>query len=63
MATNALRRNESFNRGKQSENKFVKAAQQENFIVRKASREQNMYKHIDFFLEYDHFKFSVDVKG
>ena len=63
MATNTLKRSKSFNIGKQSEEKFVKAAQQENFIVRKASREQNMYKHVDFFLEHDRFKFSVDVKA
>ena len=63
MATNTLKRSKSFNVGKQSEEKFVKAARQENFIVRKASREQNMYKHVDFFLEHDRFKFSVDVKA
>ena len=63
MVTNTLRKDESFKVGQQSESDFEKAANKENYIVSKATREENMFKHIDFFLGQDHFKFGVDVKA
>ena len=64
MATNTLKKySDSFKHGTKSEEAFANAARKENFIVRKATKDQDMKEHIDFFLEQDHFQFSVDVKA
>ena len=63
MARNALVHKENMELGLKTENLFEKTAKKENFIVRKSSLSEDRFKHIDFFLEQDHFKYSVDVKA
>ncbi len=63
MARNALVHTENMELGLKTESLFEEIAKKENFIVRKSSLSEDRYKHIDFFLEQDHFKYSVDVKA
>ena len=63
MARNALVHKENMELGLKTENLFEETAKKENFIVRKSSLSEDRFKHIDFFLEQDHFKYSVDVKA
>jgi len=63
MARNALVHKENMELGLKTESLFEEIAKKENFIVRKSSLSEDRYKHIDFFLEQDHFKYSVDVKA
>ena len=63
MATNALRKSESFEIGERAESVFERVARKEHFKVRKANRDQNINQHIDFFISCYHFNFSVDVKA
>ena len=63
MATNALRKRESFQTGKRAESLFERVAKKAHFKVHKANRDQNMNQHIDFFISCYHFNFSVDVKA
>ena len=63
MARNALVHKENMELGLKTESLFEETAKKENFIVRKSSLSEDRYKHIDFFLEQDHFKYSVDVKA
>mgnify|MGYP003650210632 FL=1 len=63
MARNALVHKENMELGLKTENLFEEVAKKENFIVLKSSLSEDRYKHIDFFLEQDHFKYSVDVKA
>ncbi len=63
MARNALVHKENMEIGLKTESLFEEVAKKENFIVRKSSLSQDRHKHIDFFLEQDHFKYSVDVKA
>jgi len=63
MARNALVHKENMELELKTESLFEEIAKKENFIVRKSSLSEDRYKHIDFFLEQDHFKYSVDVKA
>ena len=63
MARNALVHKENMELGLKTESLFEEIAKKENFIVRKSSLSEDRFKHIDFFLEQDHFKYSVDVKA
>ena len=63
MATNALKKSESFETGERAENIFERVAKKEHFKVYKANRDQNINQHIDFFISCYHFNFSVDVKA
>lgn len=63
MARNALVHKENMELGLKTESLFEEVAKKENFIVRKSSLSEDRHKHIDFFLEQDHFKYSVDVKA
>tara|TARA_A100000172_G_C3041782_1_gene110796 strand:- start:19 stop:297 length:279 start_codon:yes stop_codon:yes gene_type:complete len=63
MARNSLVHKENMEIGLKTESLFEEVAKKENFIVRKSSLSEDRHKHIDFFLEQDHFKYSVDVKA
>ena len=63
MATNTLRKSESFKIGEKAESIFEKVAKKKQFKVYKANKHQNINQHIDFFISCYHFNFSVDVKA
>jgi len=63
MVRNALVHKENMELGLKTESLFEEVAKKENFIVRKSSLSEDRHKHIDFFLEQDRFKYSVDVKA
>jgi len=46
-----------------AEVRFKRAAEKLGFEVRKASRKEDMHKHIDYWLVYTDRKHAVDVKG
>jgi len=57
------RRSYSNSTGRMAEVRFKRAAEKLGFEVRKASRKEDMYKHIDYWLVYTDRKHAVDVKG
>ena len=62
----SIRKSNSFSRGKQSEYRFSEAIQSMGMVCRKSSRNDDIYNHIDFYIEdsaTNDFIASVDVKG
>ena len=57
------RRNYSNSTGRMAEVRFKRAAEKLGFEVKKASRKEDMHKHIDYWLLYTDRKHAVDVKG
>ena len=59
------RRYESaYKRGRESERKFVEACENVGYVARKSSKEDDIYKHIDFYIHRTNGTVSsVDVKG
>jgi len=57
------RRSYSNSTGRMAEVRFKRAAEKLGFEVTKASRKEDMHKHIDYWLLYTDRKHAVDVKG
>lgn len=57
------RRSYSNSTGRMAEVRFKRAAEKLGFRVMKASRKEDMHKHIDYWLLYTDRKHAVDVKG
>ena len=57
------RRSYSNSTGRMAEVRFKRAAEKLGFEVMKASRKEDMHKHIDYWLLYTDRKHAVDVKG
>ena len=57
------RRNYSNSTGRMAEVRFKRAAEKLGFEVMKATRKEDMHKHIDYWLLYTDRKHAVDVKG
>lgn len=57
------RRSYSNSTGRMAEVRFKRAAEKLGFKVTKASRKEDMHKHIDYWLLYTDRKHAVDVKG
>jgi len=57
------RRSYSNSTGRMAEVRFRRAAEKLGFKVMKASRQEDMHKHIDYWLLYTDRKHAVDVKG
>ena len=62
MQTKA-RRSYSNSTGRMAEVRFKRAAEKLGFEVMKASPEEDMHQHIDYWLSQDEKKHAVDVKG
>ena len=57
------RREYSMREGNASEDRFVNACEGIGYDVRKSSKEEDMYQHIDYWIKRKHKWFGVDVKG
>jgi hypothetical protein len=54
---------QSYNEGLTGEINFKFLAEQKGFIVHESTKRQNIYDHIDFFIEKNDHKISFDVKA
>ncbi len=54
---------DSYIEGNISENLFVSVAENNGFLVKESSKNDNIFNHIDFYLTKDNIKISFDVKG
>jgi hypothetical protein len=61
--TSQSRRRYSFSTGRVAEVRFERAAKHLGFKVSKSSRKDDMYWHIDYWMEMNDGKWGVDVKG
>ena len=55
--------NESFELGNASEKLFFEMARRRKYAIRKSNKQQNIYDHIDVFIERNNVKKSIDIKS
>lgn len=63
MMMKMINKNESFERGNQTENLFVHIAKQKNYKIQYASKDENINKHIDVYVLDSSRKYAVDIKA